>query len=101
MFLKYFDGFSIGSNDLTQLTLGTDRASGILAYGFDEMDPAVMTLIELAIEGAKASKSYRGSCGQGPSDHPDFAKWLLERKIDSMSLNPDTVRSTWKNLSKK
>ena len=100
-FLKYFDGFSIGSNDLTQLTLGTDRDSGILADGFDERDPAVMKLIELAIEGAKASKSYIGICGQGPSDHPDFAKWLLEQKMDSMSLNPDTVISTWKNLSKK
>jgi pyruvate,water dikinase len=100
-FLKYFDGFSIGSNDLTQLTLGTDRDSGILADGFDERDPAVMKLIELAIEGAKASKSYVGICGQGPSDHPDFAKWLLEQKMDSMSLNPDTVISTWKNLSKK
>ena len=100
-FLKYFDGFSIGSNDLTQLTLGTDRDSGILADGFDERDPAVMKLIELAIEGAKARKSYVGICGQGPSDHPDFAKWLLEQKMDSMSLNPDTVISTWKSLSKK
>ena len=100
-FLKYFDGFSIGSNDLTQLTLGTDRDSGILADSFDERDPAVIKLIELAIEWAKASKSYVGICGQGPSDHHDFAKWLLEQKMDSMSLNPDTVISTWKSLSKK
>ena len=100
-FLKYFDGFSIGSNDLTQLTLGTDRDSGILADGFDERDPAVMKLIELAISGAKTNKKYLGICGQGPSDHPDFAKWLLDQKMDSMSLNPDTVISTWKSLSKK
>jgi len=100
-FLKYFDGFSIGSNDLTQLTLGTDRDSGILADGFDERDPAVMKLIELAISGAKTNKKYVGICGQGPSDHPDFAKWLLDQKMDSMSLNPDTVISTWKSLSKK
>jgi len=100
-FLEYFDGFSIGSNDLTQLTLGTDRDSGILADGFDERDPAVMKLIESAISGAKANKKYVGICGQGPSDHPDFAKWLLEQKMDSLSLNPDTVISTWKQLSKK
>jgi pyruvate,water dikinase len=100
-FLNYFDGFSIGSNDLTQLTLGTDRDSGILADGFDERDPAVIRLIELAIEGAKKSKRYVGICGQGPSDHPDFAKWLLKQKMDSMSLNPDTVISTWKKLSEK
>ena len=100
-FLKYFDGFSIGSNDLTQLTLGTDRDSGILADGFDERDPAVMKLIELAISGAKTNNKYVGICGQGPSDHPDFAKWLLDQKMDSMSLNPDTVISTWKSLSKK
>ena len=100
-FLKYFDGFSIGSNDLTQLTLGTDRDSGILADGFDERDPAVMKLIESAISSAKTNKKYVGICGQGPSDHPDFAKWLLEQKMDSLSLNPDTVISTWKQLSKK
>jgi len=100
-FLEYFDGFSIGSNDLTQLTLGTDRDSGILADGFDERDPAVMKLIESAISGAKINKKYVGICGQGPSDHPDFAKWLLEQKMDSLSLNPDTVISTWKQLSKK
>ena len=100
-FLEYFDGFSIGSNDLTQLTLGTDRDSGILADGFDERDPAVMKLIESAISGAKVNKKYVGICGQGPSDHPDFAKWLLEQKMDSLSLNPDTVISTWKQLSKK
>ena len=100
-FLEYFDGFSIGSNDLTQLTLGTDRDSGILADGFDERDPAVMKLIESAISSAKVNKKYVGICGQGPSDHPDFAKWLLEQKMDSLSLNPDTVISTWKQLSKK
>ena len=100
-FMEYFDGFSIGSNDLTQLTLGTDRDSGILADGFDERDPAVLKLIELAIDSAKKSKKYIGICGQGPSDHPDFADWLVEKGISSLSLNPDTVISTWKQLSKK
>ena len=98
-FLDLFDGFSIGSNDLTQLTLGTDRDSGILADGFDERDPAVMKLIEQAIEAAKKKNKYIGICGQGPSDHDDFAKWLVEKGITSVSLNPDTVISTWKKIS--
>jgi pyruvate,water dikinase len=98
-FLEYFDGFSIGSNDLTQLTLGTDRDSGILAEGFDERDPAVTKLIEIAIAATKKSKKYIGICGQGPSDHPDFAQWLVKQGISSVSLNPDTVISTWKDLS--
>jgi pyruvate,water dikinase len=98
-FLDLFDGFSIGSNDLTQLTLGTDRDSGILADGFDERDPAVMRLIEQAIEAAKKKNKYIGICGQGPSDHDDFAKWLVEKGITSVSLNPDTVISTWKKIS--
>lgn len=98
-FLDLFDGFSIGSNDLTQLTLGTDRDSGILADGFDERDPAVMKLIEQAIEAAKKKNKYIGICGQGPSDHDDFAKWLVDKGITSVSLNPDTVISTWKKIS--
>ena len=100
-FMEYFDGFSIGSNDLTQLSLGIDRDSGILADGFDERDPAVLKLIELAIISAKMNKKYIGICGQGPSDHPDFANWLVKQGISSLSLNPDTVISTWKQLSKK
>ena len=100
-FMEYFDGFSIGSNDLTQLSLGIDRDSGILADGFDERDPAVLKLIELAIASAKKNKKYIGICGQGPSDHPDFADWLVKQGISSLSLNPDTVISTWKKLSKK
>ena len=99
-FLELFDGFSIGSNDLTQLTLGTDRDSGILADGFDERDPAVMKLIEQAITSAKKKKKYVGICGQGPSDHDDFAQWLVDKGISSVSLNPDTVISTWKKISK-
>ena len=90
-FLEYFDGFSIGSNDLTQLTLGTDRDSGILADGFDERNDAVKALIQMAITAAKKTKKYIGICGQGPSDHPDFAEWLVKEGISSMSLNPDTV----------
>jgi len=100
-FMEYFDGFSIGSNDLTQLSLGIDRDSGILADGFDERDPAVLKLIELAIISAKKNNKYIGICGQGPSDHPDFADWLVKQGISSLSLNPDTVISTWKQLSKK
>tara|TARA_B110000977_G_scaffold184603_1_gene248566 strand:- start:311 stop:2674 length:2364 start_codon:yes stop_codon:yes gene_type:complete len=98
-FLEYFDGFSIGSNDLTQLTLGTDRDSGILADGFDERDPAVIKLIEMAIASAKKKGKYVGICGQGPSDHPDFAAWLVKEGVTSLSLNPDTVISTWKQLT--
>ena len=100
-FMKYFDGFSIGSNDLTQLSLGMDRDSGILADGFDERDPTVIKLIEMAIASAKKANKYVGICGQGPSDHPDFAEWLVKQGITSLSLNPDTVVSTWKQLSKK
>ncbi|MFV2031703.1 MAG: phosphoenolpyruvate synthase [Gammaproteobacteria bacterium] len=94
-FLEYFDGFSIGSNDLTQLTLGLDRDSGLVAAGFDERDPAVMKLLKQAIEACKSAGKYVGICGQGPSDHPDLAKWLLQQGIDSVSLNPDSVIDTW------
>jgi pyruvate,water dikinase len=97
-FLEYFDGFSIGSNDLTQLTLGLDRDSGLVAAGFDERDPAVMALLEQAIRACREKGKYVGICGQGPSDHPDMAKWLMDRGISSISLNPDTVVSTWKRL---
>ena len=100
-FLQYFDGFSIGSNDLTQLTLGLDRDSGLalLAADFDERDPAVTALITMAIEACKASGKYVGICGQGPSDHPDFAQWLSRAGISSISLNPDSVIATWKQLA--
>jgi pyruvate,water dikinase len=100
-FLAYFDGFSIGSNDLTQLTLGLDRDSGleVLAKDFDERDPAVKALLSLAIQACRRQGKYVGICGQGPSDHPDFAHWLREQGIGSISLNPDTVIDTWKNLS--
>ncbi len=94
-FLEYFDGFSIGSNDLTQLTLGLDRDSGLVASSFDERDPAVMKLMQQAIEACKAAGKYVGICGQGPSDHPDLAKWLLQQEITSISLNPDSVIETW------
>ena len=100
-FLEYFDGFSIGSNDLTQLTLGLDRDSGleILAKDFDERDPAVKALLTLAISACKRQGKYVGICGQGPSDHADFALWLKEQGIGSISLNPDTVIETWKRLA--
>jgi pyruvate,water dikinase len=94
-FLEYFDGFSIGSNDLTQLTLGLDRDSGLVASAFDERDPAVMKLLAQAIQACKKTGKYVGICGQGPSDHPDLAKWLLDQGIDSISLNPDSVIDTW------
>nr|WP_255775074.1 phosphoenolpyruvate synthase [Halomonas alkalisoli] len=94
-FLEYFDGFSIGSNDLTQLTLGLDRDSGIVAHLFDERNPAVLKLLSMAIQACKAQGKYVGICGQGPSDHPDLAKWLMEQGIDSVSLNPDAVLETW------
>jgi pyruvate,water dikinase len=97
-FLHYFDGFSIGSNDLTQLTLGMDRDSGIIADGFDEQDPAVKKMISMAISACHAQNKYIGICGQGPSDHPELAQWLLEQKITSISLNPDTVVQTWSHL---
>jgi pyruvate, water dikinase len=98
-FLDYFDGFSIGSNDLTQLTLGLDRDSGLVADGFDERDPAVIALLEMAIKACRARGKYVGICGQGPSDHPDFAQWLMEHGIGSISLNPDTVIATWRRLA--
>ncbi len=100
-FLAYFDGFSIGSNDLTQLTLGLDRDSGLalLAKDFDERDPAVLAMLELAIAACQRQNKYVGICGQGPSDHPDFAQWLSDRAISSISLNPDTVVTTWKQLA--
>ncbi|MGO2054551.1 MAG: putative PEP-binding protein, partial [Halomonadaceae bacterium] len=94
-FLEYFDGFSIGSNDLTQLTLGLDRDSGIVAHLFDERNGAVKKLLAMAIQACKAKGKYVGICGQGPSDHPDLAKWLMEQGIDSVSLNPDAVLETW------
>jgi pyruvate,water dikinase len=99
-FLEFFDGFSIGSNDLTQLTLGLDRDSGmeLLAADFDERDPAVTALISQAIQACLAQGKYIGICGQGPSDHPDFAHWLMDQGISSISLNPDTVIETWTNL---
>lgn len=94
-FLQYFDGFSIGSNDLTQLTLGLDRDSGIVSHLFDERDPAVKKLLSMAIDACRKEGKYVGICGQGPSDHPDLAKWLMEQGISSVSLNPDTVLDTW------
>jgi pyruvate,water dikinase len=99
-FLEYFDGFSIGSNDLTQLSLGMDRDSGILADGFDERDDAVKELLKMAITACNEEGKYIGICGQGPSDHPDFAEWLIEQGIQSISLNPDTVVATWQRLTK-
>jgi len=100
-FLRYFDGFSIGSNDLTQLTLGLDRDSGLelLAADFDERDPAVKAMLARAIAACKAQGKYVGICGQGPSDHPDFAQWLADEGIESISLNPDSVIDTWKQLA--
>jgi len=99
-FLEIFDGFSIGSNDLTQLTLGLDRDSAIVAGLFDERDPAVKKLLAMAISTARAKGKYIGICGQGPSDHPDLAQWLMEQGIESVSLNPDTVVDTWLKLAK-
>jgi pyruvate,water dikinase len=99
-FLKHFDGFSIGSNDLTQLTLGLDRDSEKISHLFDERNEAVKALITLAITACKKHNKYIGICGQGPSDFPDFAHWLVEQDIDSISLNPDTVINTWQYLSK-
>lgn len=94
-FLEYFDGFSIGSNDMTQLTLGLDRDSGIIAHLFDERNPAVKKLLSNAIQACNKAGKYVGICGQGPSDHPDLAKWLMEQGIESVSLNPDSVLDTW------
>ena len=98
-FLEYFDGFSIGSNDLTQLTLGIDRDSGLVAEGFDERDPAITALLSKVIAACRARGKYVGICGQGPSDHADFAEWLMAQGIDSISLNPDTVVETWQRLA--
>ncbi len=94
-FLEFFDGFSIGSNDLTQLTLGLDRDSGIIAHLFDERNPAVKKLLSNAIQACRKANKYIGICGQGPSDHPDLARWLMEQGIESVSLNPDSVLDTW------
>ncbi|RRZ90394.1 phosphoenolpyruvate synthase [Erwinia sp. 198] len=98
-FLQYFDGFSIGSNDMTQLTLGLDRDSGVVSELFDERNDAVKALLSMAIRSAKKAGKYVGICGQGPSDHEDFAAWLMEEGIDSLSLNPDTVVQTWLSLA--
>lgn len=98
-FLEYFDGFSIGSNDLTQLTLGIDRDSGVIAGAFDERNPAVKVLLSMAVQACRKANKYIGICGQGPSDHPDLAQWLVEQGIDAVSLNPDTVVETWLYLA--
>ncbi|XNM56496.1 putative PEP-binding protein [Escherichia coli] len=98
-FLEYFDGFSIGSNDMTQLALGLDRDSGVVSELFDERNDAVKALLSMAIRAAKKQGKYVGICGQGPSDHEDFAAWLMEEGIDSLSLNPDTVVQTWLSLA--
>lgn len=100
-FLEFFDGFSIGSNDLTQLTLGLDRDSGIIAHLFDERNPAIKKLLSMAIQACRKANKYVGICGQGPSDHPDLAKWLMQEGIDSVSLNPDSVLETWLFLADK
>jgi pyruvate, water dikinase len=99
-FLQFFDGMSIGSNDMTQLTLGVDRDSGIVAKHFDERDPAVKAMLSMAIRACRDAGKYVGICGQGPSDHPELARWLVEQGIDSLSLNPDTVVETWLMLSR-
>ena len=99
-FLEHFDGFSIGSNDLTQLTLGLDRDSGVIAHLFDERQAAVKHLISRAIKACKQAGKYVGICGQGPSDHPDLAEWLRDEGIESVSLNPDTVVDTWLMLAR-
>jgi pyruvate,water dikinase len=99
-FLEHFDGFSIGSNDLTQLTLGLDRDSGIVAHLFDERNEAVKRMMSLAIQACRAKGKYIGICGQGPSDHPDLAEWLMAQGIDSVSLNPDSVAGVWERLAK-
>lgn len=100
-FLEHVDGFSIGSNDLTQLTLGVDRDSALVAGSFDERDPAVLMLLSMAIDACRTAGKYVGICGQGPSDHPDLADWLVDHGIESMSLNPDTVVETWLRLAKR
>jgi pyruvate,water dikinase len=99
-FLEHFDGFSIGSNDMTQLTLALDRDSGLVMEAFDERDPAVKRMLHLAIQACRKANKYVGICGQGPSDYPDLAEWLMAEGIESMSLNPDTVVETWLHLAK-
>jgi pyruvate,water dikinase len=99
-FLERFDGFSIGSNDMTQLTLALDRDSGLVMEAFDERDPAVKRMLHLAISACRKANKYVGICGQGPSDYPDLAEWLMKEGIESMSLNPDTVVETWLHLAK-
>jgi pyruvate,water dikinase len=99
-FLDHVDGFSIGSNDMTQLTLGLDRDSALVAATFDERNPAVLKMLEMAISACLARGKYVGICGQGPSDHPDLAQWLVDQGIESMSLNPDTVVDTWLAIAK-
>jgi pyruvate,water dikinase len=99
-YLEYFDGMSIGSNDMTQLTLGLDRDSGIVAHLFDERDEAVKAMLSMAISACRKAGKYIGICGQGPSDHPDLAQWLVAQGIESISLNPDTVVETWMLLAK-
>jgi phosphoenolpyruvate-protein kinase (PTS system EI component) len=99
-FLEHVDGFSIGSNDMTQLVLGLDRDSSLVAGSFDERNPAVLAVLEMAIRACRERGKYVGICGQGPSDHPDLAEWLVEQGIESMSLNPDTVVDTWLRLAK-
>ena len=98
-FLEYFDGFSIGSNDMTQLTLGLDRDSSIVSHLFDERNPAVKKMLSMAIEACNKTGKYVGICGQGPSDHPELAEWLFEQGIGSVSLNPDSVIETWQRLA--
>ena len=101
-FLDYFDGFSIGSNDMTQLTLGVDRdAGGAIASTFDERDDAVKAMLAMAISACRKKGAYVGICGQGPSDHPDLAEWLMDQGIESVSLNPDTVVDTWLRLARR
>jgi pyruvate, water dikinase len=99
-YLQYFDGMSIGSNDMTQLTLGLDRDSGVIAHLFDERDPAVKAMLSMAIQACRRAGKYIGICGQGPSDHPDLAQWLVDQGIESISLNPDTAVETWLKLAK-
>jgi pyruvate,water dikinase len=99
-FLQRFDGFSIGSNDMTQMTLALDRDSGLVMHAFDERDAAVKRMLSMAITACRKANKYVGICGQGPSDYPDLARWLMDQGIESMSLNPDTVVSTWLELAK-
>jgi pyruvate,water dikinase len=99
-FLAHFDGMSIGSNDMTQLTLGLDRDSGKIAALFDERNPAVLALLEMAIRACRKQGKYIGICGQGPSDHPDLARWLIDQGIETISLNPDSVIDTWSYLAR-